>query len=409
MAACMEVFMESTTRPASDMRRRREASDGFEDSATAALEDVVELAIAFCGTSSGFISLSDGPRQRVVAYRGDDAATFGRAHDTWFGAIHGIETTVIPVPDAAAIRFHAAAPLVLASSERVGAVCVVDECPRELTLPQRRALELLAQQAVHVLELSELRAADREVRARAEALEARIMEARAEEGRRVASELHATLGHELNGASLSLTASLANLTGPRKDLDAVRGVATMLQGAVGRCRERAQSGYPTDVATEGFAGALRRLSATVAREGGIKVHVHVASDSVEQLTASSVYHLYHIAVDAIVGAVRHSRGSMVVVSISADAGNIVLRVDDDGIGVTPEGARDGREFTGIESVAHMLGGNFRLRPRRPCGLSVQVRVPTAPRGGTPPAEPPAPPAPPDAAAAVPAPKTARRA
>jgi signal transduction histidine kinase len=232
------------------------------------------------------------------------------------------------------------------------------------------------------------------------------MEARAEEGRRVAAELHATLGHELNGASLALTSAAANLTGPRKDLDAVRGVATILQGAVGRCRERAQTGYPADAATEGFAGALRRLSAAVAREGGIKVHVHVASDAVEQLTASSAYHLYHIAVDAIVGAVRHSRGSMVVVSISADADNIVLRVDDDGIGVTPEGARDGREFHGIESVAHMLGGNFRLRPRRPCGLSVQVRVPTAPRDGTPPAEPPPPP--PDAAP-VPVPKTARRA
>jgi hypothetical protein len=345
MAVCTEVFMDSISRPASDTRRRREASDGSEESATAALVDIVELAIAFCGTSSGFISLSEGPRQRVVAYRGDDAVAFARDHDTWFHAIHGIEATVIPVPDAANTRFHAAAPLVLTSSERVGAVCVVDELDRELTLAQRRALELLAQQAVRVLELAEV-------------------------------------------------------------LDAVRGVATILQGAVGRCRERAQTGYPADAATEGFAGALRRLSAAVAREGGIKVHVHVASDAVEQLTASSAYHLYHIAVDAIVGAVRHSRGSMVVVSISADADNIVLRVDDDGIGVTPEGARDGREFHGIESVAHMLGGNFRLRPRRPCGLSVQVRVPTAPRDGTPPAQPPPPP--PDAAP-VPVPKTARRA
>ena len=95
----------------------------------------------------------------------------------------------------------------------------------------------------------------------------------------------------------------------------------------------------------------------------------------QQLTASSAYHLQRIAVDAIVGAVRHSRGSTVIVSINTEADTIVLRVDDDGIAPGMDALRERRGVRAIEAVAQMLGGDMRVRPRRPHGVSVQVRLP----------------------------------
>jgi len=203
-----------------------------------------------------------------------------------------------------------------------------------------------------------------------------VAEARAEEGRRVAAELHAMLGHELSSASLALSTALAGLSGPPACIDAVRAVAGMLQGAVGRSRERMASGYGVEAARDGFAATLRRLSANVARSQGVKVHVHVASGVSEQLTVSSAYHLHHMAIDAIVGAVRHSQGSVVVVNIAAEADTIFLQVDDDGDAVPGPAVHEQRRVEAIEAVAQMLGGDVSLRPRHPRGLSVRVRMPS---------------------------------
>jgi nitrate/nitrite-specific signal transduction histidine kinase len=184
-------------------------------------------------------------------------------------------------------------------------------------------------------------------------------------------------------ASLSLEAALAHLSGPRQDLDSIRGIATVLQGVVGRCRERLQAGYSVSAAPEGFAAALRRFSASIARERGVKVHVHLATNVAEQLTARSAYHLHHIAVEAIVGAIRHSRGSMVTVSISGDPESIVLRVEDDGVGASVDWAREKQVFHEAEAVTHMLRGDLSLRPRRPGGLSIEFRLPNGAAGGSP--------------------------
>jgi signal transduction histidine kinase len=355
-------------------------------STSGALENLVELAMLTCGASSGFIQLIDTGRARLEAVRGDPTRIdIERCQEVLSAAEAGATSVAIwqaattddgaPARENAEIpRFHVLAPLVRASGERVGAVCVVDGS-QQATQELRRALELLARQALYVLDMTSLSETVAHRHDDCPSVDSRVVEARAAEGRRVTAELHAMLGHELSSAALALNAALPNLTGPRSCLGIVRAVADLLQGAVGRCREHLHAGYSADPSAGGFAKALRKLGASVARQEGLKVHVHVASDVPQQLTVSSAYHLQRIAVDAIVGAVRHSRGSTVVVSINTEADTIVLRVDDDGIAPGLDDLRERRGVRAIEAVAQMLGGDMRLRRRRPHGMSVQVRLP----------------------------------
>lgn len=126
-----------------------------------------KLAAIICETPIALISLLDGSRQWFKANVGLDATETPR--DQAFCAHAIIEPgTVMVVNDAAAderfvdnplvkgdpnIRFYAGAPLVTASGLALGALCVIDREPRELSARQLEALETLASEVSMMLQL----------------------------------------------------------------------------------------------------------------------------------------------------------------------------------------------------------------------------------------------------------------
>jgi len=349
-------------------------------SSAAALTDVVEASMLACEASSGCACINEGGDVRLVAVIGDRARLEGVVQAR-SRAIRDDRTSGVSVwRDAGGEERGRGRFQVVMRDDRPaagGPAILLVDARAELTPERYRLLVLLARQARLAAGAGAPATPLVNGAAPESSVDACVAEARATEGRRVTAELHAMLGHELSSAALALNAALPGLDGAPACLNAVRAVGGLLQGAVGRCRERMTAGYGVGEASEGFAATLRRISATVAQRGGVKVHVHVASGVGDRLTASSAYHLHHLALDAIVGAVRDSQGSIVVVSIAANANGIVLQVDDDGSGVAGHSLHERRRVESIEAVAHMLGGDVSLRPRHPRGLSVRVRLPSA--------------------------------
>jgi diguanylate cyclase (GGDEF)-like protein len=126
-----------------------------------------KLAAIICETPIALISLLDGSRQWFKANVGLDATETPR--DQAFCAHTIIDPgTVMVVNDAAAderfvdnplvkgdpnIRFYAGAALVTASGLALGALCVIDREPRELSARQLEALETLASEVSMMLQL----------------------------------------------------------------------------------------------------------------------------------------------------------------------------------------------------------------------------------------------------------------
>jgi diguanylate cyclase (GGDEF)-like protein len=132
-----------------------------------AYDDIVRLAAIICGTPMGFITMVDRERQWFKARLGVDVAETPR--DISFCA-HTLShpDQVLTVGDARAdsrfadnplvtgephIRFYAGAPLVTPENHVLGALCVVDQVPRELSEAQREALTALSRQVVAQLEM----------------------------------------------------------------------------------------------------------------------------------------------------------------------------------------------------------------------------------------------------------------
>lgn len=146
-------------------------------------DDIVELAAQICATPMAALGLVDSDRLWFMAHHGFPSAEPPR--DGTFCA-HAICSSdpVFVVPDARiderfrdhphvtgalGVRFYAAAPLVTPSGRVIGALCVIDRTPREITGAQRQALKILGRQAIGQLEMR------RSVAAQQEELKARRM------------------------------------------------------------------------------------------------------------------------------------------------------------------------------------------------------------------------------------------
>jgi PAS domain S-box-containing protein len=133
-----------------------------------AYDELSALAGYICQAPIALISLVDEDRQWFKSRVGWTAGETPR--DVAFCAHTILGPDLLVVPDAGAderfannplvtsppgIRFYAGAPLVTAEGHALGALCVMDRRPRELTAEQARALRALGHQVVAQLRLRE--------------------------------------------------------------------------------------------------------------------------------------------------------------------------------------------------------------------------------------------------------------
>ncbi len=131
-----------------------------------AFDDLTSLAAAICGTPMAAISFVDETRQWFKSKIG--LVNSETSRDFSFCAHAVLKDEMLIVEDATrdarfldnplvlqdpSIRFYAGAPLQMANGEALGALCVIDTQPRQLTDQQRLALSVLRRAVVSQLEL----------------------------------------------------------------------------------------------------------------------------------------------------------------------------------------------------------------------------------------------------------------
>jgi PAS domain S-box-containing protein len=125
-----------------------------------AFDEIASLAASVCQTPIALISLVDQDRQWFKSRLGWTIEETPR--DISFCGHAILEPDLFVVPDATAdarfadsplvtgdtaVRFYAGAPLVTPEGHALGALCVLDHCPRQLTAEQARTLRVLGRHA----------------------------------------------------------------------------------------------------------------------------------------------------------------------------------------------------------------------------------------------------------------------
>lgn len=189
---------------------------------------------------------------------------------------------------------------------------------------------------------------------------------------RLGQELHDGLCQQLTALAFMSRALAGRLRNAQRiEPDEIDNLTDLINESVGEARAIARGLHPVEIDSGGLASALNTLAkkkhwavpVRFERSGPIPVK--------DDITA---LHFYRIASEAILNANKHSRAREIIVNVKVSKHEIVLRVCDDGVGVSPR-ARKGMGFYIMEYRARSIGGKLLIERLKPRGTCVTCRLP----------------------------------
>jgi PAS domain S-box-containing protein len=130
----------------------------------------------------------------------------------------------------------------------------------------------------------------------------------------------------------------------------------------------------------GLVKALEERLAAVEQRANITTTLEVEGEP-PGLAPEEEEQLYAMLQEALNNALRHGRASSVAVRISAEAGEVVFNVRDDGVGFDPDTRTGGLGLRSMQERAAKIGARLALRARPGQGTLVEIRVPHTMTGG----------------------------
>jgi signal transduction histidine kinase len=212
---------------------------------------------------------------------------------------------------------------------------------------------------------AELRAQLDEVRAS----RARIVAAGDEERRRLERDLHDGAQQRLLALGLALQLARAELPERTASADELLADAEHeLHEALHELRELARGIHPAILTDGGLTPALR----TLAERTSIPVSVAGPQGRLPPAVETAAY---FIVSEALANVVRHAHASQASVAVRANAGRVLVAVEDDGVGGADVAGGSG--LRGLRDRAQALGGSLAVTSTPGEGTRVAAELPCA--------------------------------
>ena len=200
---------------------------------------------------------------------------------------------------------------------------------------------------------------------------------------RISRDLHDGIIQGIYAVSLSLEDVLDVIeTDPAEAIARVDRAIDRLHTTIGDIR-----GFITGLGAGlgegiGLRAALEMMSADLLGGTGISAALDVsgASELDARLPPEANHELLQIAREAVSNVARHSGARHATVSVVVQAGEAVLRVEDDGVGFDPEARRGSGNFglANLRDRAAGVGGTLTIGSRPGGGTRIIVALPLAP-------------------------------
>ena len=211
-------------------------------------------------------------------------------------------------------------------------------------------------------------------------LSSRLITAQDEERRRIARNLHDSLGQELVAAKMSIDAVVLrdqaiNLTTRAAAIEA----SGMIDRAIQQVRSVSHLLHPPLLDEMGLLSALRWLLEGLTKRSGIETFLDVQPAEFPRLASDLETAIFRIIQEALNNVLRHSSAKHSWVTLKRHDGQLVITVRDDGKGISERVASlqshsIGIGIGGIGQRAKEFGGVLRLENLNP-GTLVEVTIP----------------------------------
>jgi signal transduction histidine kinase len=207
----------------------------------------------------------------------------------------------------------------------------------------------------------------------------RLLESQEKERRRIASELHDSLGQNLliikNRALLALE-GVGNAAEVTEQLEEISRTATQ---AIEECRQITRNLSTSHLEQLGLTEALNGMLDRLASSTCLRFERRL--DTVDDLfTVASATHLYRIAQEALNNVIKHARASVVRVELLRDARRVRLLVQDNGCGFEVNAGAGEKRSGGLGLLemaerARLLHWTLELESRPGQGTRLALAVP----------------------------------
>ena len=213
-------------------------------------------------------------------------------------------------------------------------------------------------------------------------LSAKLMRSQDEEHRRIARNLHDSLGQYLTSIKMNLE-SLSRSDASNK-YEVVSAALESVERSIAETRTLSCLLHPPLLDEVGFASAARWYTDEFAKRSGIKVKLDLPKGVDNRLPELERIALFRILQESLTNVHRHSGSSAVEISLKASEHQVVFTVRDFGRGMPAEliqgsqtnGDHFGVGLSGMRERVNDLGGNFEIQSGGD-GTAITVSIPLA--------------------------------
>ena len=229
--------------------------------------------------------------------------------------------------------------------------------------------------------LTELKLAEQQLKNSNEMLRAfaaRLQAVREEESTRIAREIHDELGSALTGLKMDISWSGKRL--PEQASDALhqkfKTMSELIDQTVQKVRNISTELRPALLDHLGLAAAIEDQCREFQKRTEIKCRITSLSEETD-LSPDKATAVFRIFQEILTNVARHSRATLVEISMGEVEGDLVLKVSDNGVGIPEVSISDTKSLgiLGMLERAVVFGGQIEITGEEGKGTVVTVRIP----------------------------------
>lgn len=210
-------------------------------------------------------------------------------------------------------------------------------------------------------------------------LSGRLLGIQDQERRRIARELHDSLGQYL--AALKIALELLQTTPPEKNKALIQECTEIVEKSIAETRTLSHLLHPPLLDEAGFASAATWFVTGFSQRSGIPVALEMPED-LPRLSESVEIALFRVLQESLTNVHRHSQAKTAEIKVEVDAEEISLEVSDHGRGMPEQvlrqlrgdGTKLGVGLAGMRERIHELGGTFDVASDKN-GTTIRAAVP----------------------------------
>ena len=210
-------------------------------------------------------------------------------------------------------------------------------------------------------------------------LSAHMTQIKEEERQRIGREIHDDLGGNLTAIKIGLASIIQRIKPDQQALvDKAKSLETLVDDTF-EAAHRISGDLRPNVLELGIVAALEWQTKQFEKQIGIDAHFSSNRTDIE-VTQDQAITLFRICQEGLFNIAKHAKAKRVTVLLNLFSDEIIMRIDDDGIGIKPSDMLKANSYglRGMSERLAALDGTFTIQRGTKRGTSILVKLPHLP-------------------------------